>query len=122
MCWLAGTAKQIDLNSRYSAIKMFILCSLYSDSVLPVIDPSSAVDIYLLTLYILVVLSVFFGTQYEKTDIADEIIFFIYFKPVFFVILTNVVIYLFFFFAGVLFAIKKILFLFFWFVRGIFVF
>ena len=122
MCWLDDTAKQVDLNSRYSAIKMFMVYSFYSNSYSPIIKPwvINAVDIYLLALYVAVIVSVFIGTQYEKTDISDEIVFFIFFKSVFFWVSTNIIVYLFFFFAGVLYVFKKFIFLPIYLIKGLF--
>jgi hypothetical protein len=111
MCWLKNTAKQIDLNSQYSAIKMYIVYSFYSDSALPIIGFSSddTINLYLLLLYIAVIFSVFVGTQYEKTEISNEIVFFVFFKFVFFYVLTNIIVYIFFFFLGVFYVLKKFL-------------
>ena len=124
MWQLNYTSKQLDLNSRYSAIKMFIIYSFYSTSDSPIIRPwvCDAVNVYLFTLYIAVVVSVFVGVQYEKTDISDEIIFFIFFKNFFFGVLTGIIIYLFFFFAGVFYVLKKFFLFFFYIVKGTFFF
>ena len=123
MWWQDYSARQNDMSARYSAIKILILYGFYSDSFFPVIHPG--VDImgtYLLCLYVAVVFTVFVGIQYEKTDITDEIVFFIFFKFYFFQILTNLIVYIFFFTAGVLYTFKKIISIIFFIIKGMFIF
>lgn len=124
MCWLKNTAKQIDLNSRYSAVKMYIVYSFYTDSDFPMIGFSSdnIINLYLLLLYIAVIFSVFVETQYEKTEISNEIVFFVFFKFVFFCVLTSIIVYVLFFFLGVFYVLKKFVVFPFRVIRAIFVF
>lgn len=124
MCWLKNTAKQIDLNSRYSAVKMYIVYSFYTDSDFPMIGFSSdnIINLYLLLLYIAVIFSVFVETQYEKTEISNEIVFFVFFKFVFFCVLTSIIVYVLFFFLGVFYVLKKFVVFPFRVIRTIFVF
>lgn len=110
------------MNARYSAIKIIFFYGFYSDSFFPVVRPGvNIMDTYLLCLYIAVVFTVFVGIQYEKTDITDEIVFFIFFKFYFFEILTNLFIYIFFFIAGVLYTFKKIISIIFFIIKGMFI-
>ena len=124
MCWLKNTAKQIDLNSRYSAVKMYIVYSFYTDSDFPMIGFSSdnIINLYLLLLYIAVIFSVFVETQYEKTEISNEIVFFVFSKFVFFCVLTSIIVYVLFFFLGVFYVLKKFVVFPFRVIRTIFVF
>ena len=123
MWWQNYSTRQNDMHARYSAVKLIFFYSFYADSFFPKVYPwVNMTDTYLLCLYIAVIFTVFAGIQYEKTDITDEIIFFIFLKFVFLQVLTNLIVYLFFFFAGVFYTFKKIIFILFSIVRGIFIF
>ena len=111
MCRLDYAARQNDMHARYWAIKMYILCCFYSDAFLPVIPlwTCNVIKTYLLTLYIAVVFSVFFGIQYEKTDATNEFILFTYAKYIFLFLIKNIGVFLKFFVVTFFFFFKKIL-------------
>jgi hypothetical protein len=116
------TARQIDLDAMYLALKFYIFCCFCSDSFFPTYfrlawDFEEITEIYFLALYSSAIVVALFGEQYYKTDMSEYFVHYYFYKPYFlnffFKLFTFIIymllayIYLFYRFLRVLFLIIK---------------